>query len=40
MYDCDKTTSKSRYEMEALYTVIHLGDTTALTRALLVNTER
>lgn len=40
IYDADKTRSDSRDEMEALYTVVHLGDATALTRALLVNIER
>lgn len=40
MYDAEETRSSSRNEMEALYTVVHLGDTTALTRALSVNIER
>ena len=40
IYDTDKTRSDSRDEMEALYTVINLGDTTALNRALLVSTKR
>lgn len=40
IYDTDKTRSDSRNEMEAMYAVINLGDTAALTRALSVNIQR